>query len=158
GTVLYTYDNGDRRTSMSVPGQPVVNYGYDDGDRLTQITQGAAAVAFTYDTLSRRTSTTLPNGVTAQFTYDSASRLTGIGFKKGSSSLGALIYGYDSAGRRTQISGSLARTGLPQVVTSASYGASNQQTGFAGVVLSYDLNGNLISDGNNTYTWNSRDR
>jgi RHS repeat-associated protein len=47
---------------------------------------------------------------------------------------------------------------LPQVVTSTSYNSANQQTGFGGQTLTYDNNGNLTSDGTNTYTWNARNQ
>jgi RHS repeat-associated protein len=47
---------------------------------------------------------------------------------------------------------------LPQAVTSASYNSANQQTGFGGQTLIYDNNGNLTSDGTNTYTWNARNQ
>src|SRR5206468_2072994 len=50
------------------------------------------------------------------------------------------------------------RTGLPQPVASATYNAANHQLTFGGQTLTYDLNGNLTSDGVNTYTWNARDQ
>jgi RHS repeat-associated protein len=40
-------------------------------------------------------------------------------------------------------------------VSGASYNASNQQLTFGNQTLTYDLNGNLTSDGVNTYTWNA---
>jgi len=36
------------------------------------------------------------------------------------------------------------------------YNADNAQTYFNGTALSYDANGNLTSDGTNTYTWDAR--
>jgi RHS repeat-associated protein len=41
-------------------------------------------------------------------------------------------------------------------VGSATYNAANQQVTFGGQTLTYDFNGNLLSDGVNTYTWNAR--
>jgi RHS repeat-associated protein len=158
GTVSYTYDAASRRSTMSVPGQSTINYTYDNADRLTQITQGGSTVTFAYDNASRRTSLTFPNGVIAQYSYDNASRLTGITYSKGGATLGNLAYAYDAAGRRTSVTGSLGRTGLPQTLSTASYNGANQQTGFGGQTLTYDLNGNLTSDGTNTYTWNARDQ
>jgi RHS repeat-associated protein len=157
GTVSHTYDAAGRRTSMSVPGQATISYGYDNANRLTQITQGSAAVMFAYDAGGRRTSLTLPNGVITEYSYDSALQLTGITYKKGGVVLGNLVYGYDAAGKRTNIGGSFARTALPQALTTASYNAANQQTAFGAQSLTYDNNGNLTSDGVNTYMWNARD-
>jgi YD repeat-containing protein len=48
---------------------------------------------------------------------------------------------------------------LPTNVTggaSTVYNADNAQTKFNGTALSYDNNGNLLSDGTNTYTWDAR--
>ncbi len=47
---------------------------------------------------------------------------------------------------------------MPPTVATASYNAANQQTAFGSQTLSYDLNGNLTSDGTNTYVWNGRDQ
>jgi RHS repeat-associated protein len=43
-------------------------------------------------------------------------------------------------------------------MSSPSYNAANQLTSHNGQTLTYDLNGNLTSDGTNTYTWNTRDQ
>lgn len=158
GTISYAYDNAGRRTSMTVAGQSAVNYTYDAADRVTQISRGTATVTFAYDAAGRRTSTSLPNGITTEYSYDAASQLTGLTYKQGSTVLGNLTYAYDVSGRRTQVGGSYARTGLPQAVTSATYDAANHQTAFAGQTLSYDVNGNLTSDGTYSYTWNARNQ
>ena len=54
--------------------------------------------------------------------------------------------------------GSFARSFTPPTLSAATYNASNQQLGFGIQTLTYDLNGNLTSDGANTYTWDARDR
>ena len=41
-------------------------------------------------------------------------------------------------------------------VAGQSAGNYNGMTGFNGTTLSYDANGNLTSDGTNTYTWDER--
>jgi RHS repeat-associated protein len=158
GTVSYGYDNANRRTSMIVLGQPQVTYGYDTADRLTSITQGTASVTIGYDDANRRTTLTFPNTVQATYGYDTSNRLTSITFKKGSTTLGTLTYAYDAAGRRTVLGGTWARTGLPAAVASASYNTNNQQTAWGGQTNTFDLNGNLTSDGSSTYTWDARDR
>lgn len=158
GTVSYTYDTKGRRTTMNVPGQAITSYSYDNGDRLTGISQGTSTVTFAYDVADRLTSQALPNGVVTEYAYNDASRLIGLTYKKSGNTLGNLTYVYDSAGHRTRIGGTLATIGLPQVVTSTSYNSANQQTGFAGQSLAYDDNGNLTSDGTNSYTWNARNQ
>lgn len=101
---------------------------------------------------------TLPNGVVVNYTYDAASELTGITYSQGSTMLGNLAYTYDLDGRRTSVGGTFARTGLPLAVTSAAYNADNQLTQWGAQNLTYDLDGNLLSDGVNTYTWNARNQ
>jgi RHS repeat-associated protein len=100
----------------------------------------------------------LPNGIVTEYGYDAASRLTGLTYKNGPNVLGTLTYAYDNAGSRGQIGGTWARTGLPQSMASATYNAANHQLTFGGQSLTYDLNGDLTSDGTTTYTWDTRNR
>jgi RHS repeat-associated protein len=143
---------------MTVAGQPLVSYTYDDADRLMQITQGSSVVTFGHDNADRRTSLTLPNGVLVEYSFDSTSKLTGITYKLGVATLGGLTYDYDLAGRRVQVNGSFARTGLPQPVASAAYDAANEMLRWGTNSLAYDANGNLTSDGASTYAWDARNR
>jgi RHS repeat-associated protein len=158
GSISYGYDLAGRRASMTVAGQPEVDYSYDNANRLTQIAQGTSTVGFSYDTVNRRSTLTLSNGVNMSYTYDNDSRVTGITYKFNTSTLGDLSYSYDSLGRRTLINGSFAQTGLPGAVTSATYDAANELTNWNGAVISYDLNGNMLSDGTNAFSWNARDQ
>jgi RHS repeat-associated protein len=158
GSIGYTYDLAGRRTSMTVNGQPAVSYSYDNADRLTQISQGSSSVSFSYDDDSRRSSLVLPNGVTVSYNYDQGSHVTGINYQLGTNNLGGLTYAYDQLGRRTQVAGSFARTGLPGAVGSASYDAANELTNWNGTPISYDSNGNMLSDGTNAFTWNARNQ
>jgi RHS repeat-associated protein len=158
GGVSYTHDRAGRRTGMTVAGQPAVAYSYDNANRLTQITQSSSVVTFEYDAAGRRTRLTLPNGVSTEYAYDVASRLTGLTYKRGTTVLGTLAYAYDAAGKRTQTTGSWARTGLPPAMGSATYNAANQQLTVEASPLTYDLNGSLIAHADTTYTWDARSR
>ncbi len=158
GAISYGYDNAGRRTSMTVAGQPQVTYSYDNADRLTQIAQGASTVGFSYDNLNRRATLTLSNGVNVSYAYDNDSRVTGITYKFNTNTLGDLAYTYDSLGRRTLVNGSFARTGLPAAVASATYDAANELTNWNGTAIGYDLNGNMLSDGTNAFSWNARNQ
>ncbi len=100
---------------------------------------------------------TLPNGIVASYTYDDASRLTGIGYAKGATVVGDLAYTYDAAGRRSTVTGSLARVSLPAALTSATYNVANQPTKWGSATVGYDANGNMTADGSQTYVWNARD-
>ncbi len=100
----------------------------------------------------------LPNGVVVIYSFEAGSQLTGITYMLGANTLGNLTYTYDLAGRRTGVGGSYARTGTPQVASSATYNVNNQLTQWKGATLTYDANGNLTTDGTNTYTWNARNQ
>src|SRR5437867_5712305 len=139
-------------------GQAAVGYTYDLAGRLTQIGQGTATVGFSYDNASRRSTLTQPNGVTVAYSFDAASQLTGLTYSLGQTTLGNLTYAYDTAGRRTSVGGSFARTGLPLAQSSATYNANNQLTQWATAALTYDLNGNLTGDGVNNYHWDVRNQ
>jgi RHS repeat-associated protein len=158
GAVSYVYDAKGRRTQMTVAGQAGINYAYDGANRLLQITQGSSSVSIAYDSGNRRTSLTLPNGIVVSYGYDNASQLTGVTYTNGGSTLGALTYAYDLAGRRIQLGGSYAQTALPLGTNNTAYNADNQlaEWGTAGVY--YDANGNMTSDGLNSFTWDSRNQ
>jgi RHS repeat-associated protein len=158
GSISYGYDLAGRRASMTVAGQPQVTYSYDNANRLTQIAQGTSTVGFSYDTANRRSTLTLSNGVNMSYTYDNDSRVTGINYKFNANALGDLSYSYDSLGRRTQMGGSFAKTSLPVAVASATYDAADELTNWNGTSISYDLNGNMLSDGANAFTWNARNQ
>jgi RHS repeat-associated protein len=158
GQVDLTYDAAARRATFQVAGQTQLGYTFDVADRLTQIAQGATTVGFGYDNANRRTTLTLPNGIVVEYGYDNANELTGLTYKNGGTTLGALTYSYDNAGRRTQVAGSYARTNLPTAMASATYNANNQLTNWGGATLTYDNNGNLLTDGTNTHVWNARDQ
>jgi RHS repeat-associated protein len=115
-------------------------------------------VGFSYDTVNRRSTLTLSNGVNMSYTYDNDSRVTGITYKFNANTLGNLTYTYDSLGRRTQVGGSFAQTGLPGTVASATYDVANELTNWNGTPISYDLNGNMLSDGTNSFSWNARNQ
>jgi RHS repeat-associated protein len=101
---------------------------------------------------------TLNNGVNMSYTYDNDSRVTGITYKFNANTLGNLTYAYDSLGRRIQVGGSFAQTGLPGSITSATYDVANELTNWNGTSISYDNNGNMLSDGSNVFTWNARNQ
>jgi RHS repeat-associated protein len=50
----------------------------------------------------------------------------------------------------------MAATNLSQAVAGNTFNGDNAMTKFNGTSMSYDANGNLTSDGTNTYTWDAR--
>ncbi|TKB63260.1 MAG: hypothetical protein E8D47_13025, partial [Nitrospira sp.] len=114
------------------------------------------------DNADRRTKLTLPNTNSVTYAYNAASELTTLTYKKGTTTLGTLLYTYDAAGNRTKVGGTFGRTNIPPALTTVSYNANNQQLTFGTNSETYDLNGNLatvIDAGNTaTYTWNARNQ
>jgi RHS repeat-associated protein len=156
-TVSYTVDDADRRTSITVSGQPTITYGYDNADRLTSITQGTSIITIGYDDANRRSSVTFPTGNSVEYGYDGAARLASMTFKRGTTVLGDLTYQYDANGRRTEVGGSFGRLMLPQVVSGTVYNAANQLTQWNTRTLTYDLAGNLVTDGTGReFSWDAR--
>lgn len=117
-------------------------------------------MGFSYDADNRRTTLTLPNGIVATYGYDAANELTGITYASATNtSVGTLAYTYDAAGRRVGQSGTLASDILPSPTTANGvFDLDNRQTSFNGHALSYDADGNLTSDGVDTYVWNARNQ
>lgn len=159
GTIYYTYDAAGRRTNMQAASQTQVQYNYDNADRLLGIAQGTEAVTFAYDNANRLTTTTLPNQVQTVYTYNDADQVTGLAWgKAGQTALGSLGYGYDSSGQLVAQTGTHAPQSLPSASTNNTFDDNNRQAKANNVALSYDSNGNLISDGSRTYVWDDRDR
>jgi RHS repeat-associated protein len=167
GKVNYTYYANGLRQSMTVAGQPTISYTYDNGNRLTRIEQAAGPannnvaqrISFTYDAADRRIQATYANGITRTNSYDNAGQLVGITYKKADGSpVGDLVYTYDDAGRRTSVSGSLARTALPAALSNASVDAANRLLTADAQSFQYDANGNVVSDGSQRYVWNARNQ
>ena len=175
GEVDYAYDNGGRRTAMTVKNGPstaqVVTqslaYTYDNADRLTKIVQAAAPVnnataqpiTFAYDNANRMTLQTESTGLNIGYTYTDADEIQSITYK---TPTGTVIhsgtYTYDAAGHRTGVTGDLATfvQASGTDVTGATYNANNQLMTWSGKSFAYDKNGNMTSDGASTYTWDAR--
>jgi RHS repeat-associated protein len=85
--VNFSYDNDNRRVSLTLPNGVSANYAYDNNSRITAVTYNFGAstlgnLTYTYDHLGRRTQTggsfartNLPGTVTSA-SYDAANELT----------------------------------------------------------------------------------
>jgi hypothetical protein len=79
-------------------------------------------------------------------------------YSNAAGTLGGLTYSYDAVGHVAGKAGSLAATSLPDAVTSATYDGANELTQWGGMALSYDGNGNMLTEGASAYTWDARNR
>jgi RHS repeat-associated protein len=159
GSVGYSYDLDGQRTGMSVDGETAAGYAYNEDGQLTGIETPHGDVSFAYDPDGRTAKTTLPDGDTENYSYDSDSQLTATDYEKpGGEQIGDLQYGRDALGRLTTLSGSFARTDLPEPLGEAGYNAANELTSLEGHTLSYDADGDLTSTPTSSYTYNDRNQ
>ena len=159
GSVSYAYNADGERQSMSIEGEEAASYAYNADGQLAGIATPNGDVSFAYDQDGDSTHTVLPDGDAEDYSYDAASHLTGTTYRNpGGEELGDLQYGRDALGRVTTLSGSYARTSLPEAFSEASYDADNELTSLEGQTYSYDADGNLTSDGTSTYAWNDRNQ
>jgi RHS repeat-associated protein len=171
------YDNSDRLTTLNATnvtgGQPAINYTYDNANRMTAAGGYLGTVPIAYDAANRRIGIKLTNNIRGCYYYDTANELVNITYMPtGTSScptsaptsgyLGNLTYTYDGAGRVASRGGSLFISVLPSQVSSATYDADNRLLTWnvpgGGTSFTYDHNGNMLTAGSTTYTWDDRNR
>jgi RHS repeat-associated protein len=164
GAVTYAYDAVGRRRRLTVDGAVTIAYQYDRNSRLTMLTQtGYGTASHEYFATGQLRRRALGNGLATRYDYDAVGRVTRLTYEHATGTvIGDLAYDYDTAGRRTSVYGTLARTLLPRAVTASTYDAANQQLRFGDYTATYDANGNATSllgpDGVTTLTWDSRHR
>lgn len=129
-------------------------YTYDNANRLTTIVQGTSTVTIAYDDADRRTSVTYPNTNKVEYLYNVASELTTVTYKRGTTTLGTLLYTYDAAGNRIKTGGTFGRSNIPPALATTTYNANNQQTVFGTSTETYGASkgvGSLLLTGSNQH-------
>ena len=109
-TVSYTYDNGRRRSGLTLLAPNASawteSYGYDGANRMTNVTSPAGVFAYAYDATRKLqvSKLTLPNTSYITNAFDSVARLTGTYLKNsGNSVLDSYTYAYNAGNQRTNI-------------------------------------------------------
>jgi RHS repeat-associated protein len=159
GQVLARFSYGSTGKISQVLRSNNVNtaYAYDLAGNLTEIlhTLGQAVIAksdYTLDSRNRRTARTNETGATEQYAYDAASEITRINYANGATE----ILSYDSAGNRATLRTFVGGTEQPSVGYAAN--STNEYATVKGATYGYDANGNLASDGELHYTYDSENR
>jgi RHS repeat-associated protein len=170
--IAFSYDNDGQISGLTVNGQPVVasatylpfgiatgwtqsngnaySRTIDQDGRITGIGFGGTAIGLTYDNANRIIGIAETGQTTRTATYDPLDRLTS--YAVGTA---ATNYGYDPDGNRLS---STTATGTTNYAYSAN---SNRLAGLSGLVNTadvYDTDGNLTSDGPNSYSYDARGR
>lgn len=162
GNVSYGYDSASNRASTTfsaAQGSWTTTYVYDAAERLATVKNGTTTFAtLGYDPLSRPSTLSYLDTSSVTYTYEPDDDLQSIvhNFTGGSLSIGLTHNGAhqilaqtlsDSAYLMTQVSAQTYSTN-----------PLNQYATIAGTALTYDLNGNLTSDGSRTMAYDEENR
>jgi RHS repeat-associated protein len=157
GSVTYTFDARGLISSRQVAGQPAVSYAYDPAGNLLSASMPQASASFSYNPRNQVAGINRLNGVSTSFTYDADARLLVLAHALGTSTIDTESYTYNAAGMRVSHVTNVGQS-LTTQPTANVYNSANQLTIFGSTPFSYDGNGNLMSDGTATYTWDGRNR
>ncbi len=162
-TLTSDYDAGSRRTKLTFPdSNNHFRYDYDGAGRLTAILENSATTVanFSYDSLGRRADASLGGAVVSD-QYDAISRLSVLTHElAGTSADQTLTFGYNPASQivtRAESNEAYANI-TPDLTRSYTINGLNQYTSVAGATQSYDLNGNLTSDGTTSFVYDAENR
>ncbi len=176
-TVNYLYDDAGRLSELTDGnGNPIVTYTYDADGRLSKKVNGNGTYTtytndadgnildlvnyatdgtvnsqflYTYNSVGLEATEATLDGTWA-YTYNADGELTLAVFASTNPSIPSqdLAYNYDAAGNRTS-------TVVNGVTTVYVTNDMDRYTSVGGTPYVYDANGNLLSDGTNTYAYNS---
>ncbi|MBM7861010.1 DNRLRE domain-containing protein [Lentzea nigeriaca] len=159
GTVSYEYGKTVQDRTMTVAGRAPVRHIYDAVGDLSEVRQGDTAVStISRDRVGRPERVGAPGGggVSQTYAYDDAGQIKSITYRSGTTVLGDLTYNYDAAGYPVRTTGSYSRAMLPEQFGLAVYDRANRVSAVGATTISHDPDGNLISDGVTTFSWNAR--
>ena len=164
----YQYDLAGRRTQMTYPDGYYLNYDYLTTGEVQKIRANGATTGinvlatYAYDALGNRTSLTLGNGVVTTYGLDPVSRLASLTHDlAGTGNDLTKTFAYDPASQitsETRSNDAYAWTGAVNVNRGYSPNSLNQYASVAGTNFSYDANGNLTSDGTNTFGYDAENK
>lgn len=129
------------------------NFSYDQTNKLTEVAIGnknhiqVLKESYVYDTASNRTSIVHTDGKKTTYSYDSTNQLTREVLSKGE----VWSYTYDEFGNRISVT-------INNATHQAAFNAGNQLISFNGQALTYDANGNRLSDEKYNYARDKEDR
>jgi RHS repeat-associated protein len=165
--LTFQYDTANNRTRVTHPDGYYFAYTYDALNRFVHLDvwQGISIVPFVQVTYSSLGSRTLINQASSytSYGYDSVQRLSSLGqqFAGGSGNV-TQTFGYNPASEitsETRDNDAYAWTGQVNIPGRAYVpNALSQYATIGGTSQTYDANGNLTSDGSNTYVYDAENR
>ena len=162
-TLTAQYDFHDNRTRLTHPDGAFFDYGYDAADRMASASENGAAnlATFAYSPIGDRSGITR-TGSSSAYGYDGAQRLTSLAHDLASTSRDvAWTFGYSVSGQlanTTRDNDAYAWNGHADVERLYAVNGLNQYTTVGAASPTYDANGNLITDGTNTYIYDAENR
>jgi len=165
-TLGYLYDNDGNRTRITHPDGLLFNYAYDGLDRLAGLYEGPDTSVmlsqFGYNAQGLIASRSERYGSTVAWTYDGIGRPA----SQADTFAGAignvtLTFARNPAGQiisRGRDNDAYAWTGVVNVNRAYTANGLNQYTAAGPAAFTYDANGNLTSDGSNTYVYDVENR
>ena len=131
-------------------------------NRLTDVYEGDAALLahYEHDALSSRTALNYGNGASTTYEHEIDDDLSSL-FLQFNTSSANLTYTYDNAGNRQNFTTDDDRfiyNPLANINNTYLSNNLNQHTISGGIAFGYDSNGNLTSDGINSYTYDTENR
>lgn len=162
-----TYDNEGNLTQVDT-GVVKAQYGFDFAERLSSVTYTTSAITtpstletINYGPLNRAASLVRPNGINTTLAYDQAGRLTSLAHSGDSSTAGFYQgFTYNPLGQvagQSQAAAPYVWSGQPTTTTNFTHDQLNRDAAMV-AASGYDANGNLISDGVRTFTYDAENR
>ena len=162
-TLAALYDPHNNRTRLTHPDGAYFDYAYDPADRMGGSTENGAASLFTqaFSPFGERASMAR-GGAASAFGYDGVSRITSIAHDLASTNRDVTwTFGYNPASQlstNTRDNDAYAWTAHVPGEKAYAVNGLNQYTTVAAAAHTYDANGNLITDGTNTYVYDAENR
>ncbi len=162
-TLLYNYNQDGARKNIAYPDGTLFRTIYDNLDRPVAIQENGTTqvVSVSYDNQGRRAGDAR-GAVLTGYGYDAVSRLSGLSHDlTGTSGDVAWGLGYNPASQivaQTRSNDAYAFTGYVTASKSYAVNGLNQYTAVDAAGLTYDLNGNLTSDGTTGYSYDVENR
>jgi len=157
----YTYDALSRRTGLTYANNTRTTYTYDAANRLLSL-RGATpseakgsdeAISYTYDNVGNRLTSSLRategSEAISTYTYDKLYQLANVDYPD-NLAFNDTAFNYDSLGNRLSTVNSGTTNYAPNYL--------NQYTRVGETNYTYDLNGNLINDGAQSYDYDYENR
>jgi RHS repeat-associated protein len=162
-TLTYQYDKNSNRTQITHPDGQLLNYQYDGLNRMKAYLQGTTSLGtMTYNNRGRMAA--MAGGVPTTYTYDPVGRLSALSHNLGgTATTHDVTYGftYNPASQiatRSTSNDTYAYTAELDVDRNYTVNGLNQYSSAGPATFLYDGNGNLTSDGTNSYVYDVENR